>query len=143
MTKDDRRITLVARHPNAPGRQWDESNPNSRLIFLDALAFLRFAIDRGVNELGEDVERVVIDRTGTALQYLEALSKLPAEFVGDVLFVMNDGNGFLSSVGRGGDRVLYALAENDVNFYLETNRLVWPEMSTQWVEQSELRVGTA
>ena len=130
MTNDNRRITLIARHPNAPGRDWDESNPKGRLIFVDAVSFLRYAIDRGINELGEDVERVIIDRTGTALQYLDALASLPREFVGDVLFVLADGHGFLSSVGRGGDRVLYALTDRDVDFYLETNHLVWANEGT-------------
>jgi hypothetical protein len=129
MTNDNRRITLVARDPRAEPLNWDESNPHSRLIFIDALSFLRFAIDRGVSELNQDVERVIIDRRGTALQFLEALSSLPAEFVGDVLFVMNDGNGFLSSVGRGGDRVLYAVSPQDVGFYLETHGLIWKESS--------------
>ena len=96
----------------------------SRLIFIDALPFLRHAIDRGINKLEEDVERVIIDRTGTALQYLQALASLPAEFFGDVLFILSDGNGFLSSTGRGGDRVLYTLAGDDVDFYLRTNHLV-------------------
>ena len=131
MTTESRRITLIARDPGAKQLNWDESNPKSRLIFIDALSFLRFAIDRGVNELNQDVERVIIDRRGTALQFLEALSALPPEFVGDVLFVMNDGNGFLSSIGRGGDRVLYAVTPKDVNFYLETNRLVWPQAAMQ------------
>jgi hypothetical protein len=125
MTNDNRRITLIARHPNAPSRDWDESNPKSRLILVDAVSFLRYAIDRGVNELGEDVERVIIDRTGTALQYLDALASLPGQFFGDVLFVLTNGHGFLSSAGRGGDRVLYALTERDVDFYLQTNHLVW------------------
>jgi hypothetical protein len=129
MTADNRRITLIARDPGAKPLNWDESNPKSRLIFIDALAFLRYAIDRGVNELNHDVERVIIDRRGTALQFLEALSSLPTEFVGDVLFVMNEGNGFLSSIGRGGDRVLYAVSPQDIGFYLETNGLIWKESS--------------
>jgi hypothetical protein len=125
MTNETRRITLVARHPGGPGRVWDESNPKIRLIFVDALSFLRYAIDRGINELGEDVERVIIDRTGTALQYLDVLAHLPAEFVGDALLVTSDGNGFLSSSGRGGDRTLYALTPRDIEFYLRVNGLIW------------------
>lgn len=124
MTNESRRITLVARHPNAPGRNWDESNPKNRLVFIDALSFVGQAVDRRIHELKEDVSRVIIDRTGTTLEYLEALSGLPSEFVGDVLFVMAEGRGFLSSVGRGGDRVLYSLTQDDIDFYLETNGLV-------------------
>jgi hypothetical protein len=134
MTTETRRITLIARDPGAKQLNWDESNPKSRLIFIDAFSFLRFAIDRGINELNQDVERVIIDRRGTALQFLEALSSLPPEFVGDLLFVMNDGNGFLSSIGRGGDRVLYAVTPKDVNFYLETNGLIWKQSFAHQVD---------
>jgi hypothetical protein len=131
MTNDHRRITLVARQPGVSRRNWDESNPKTRLIFVDALKFLGHAIEGGINELGKDVHRVIIDRTGTAVQYLQSLAALPSQFVGDVVFVMSDGHGFLSSVGRGGDRVLYALDVRDVNFYLETNRLVFPQAAMQ------------
>lgn len=130
MTTDKRRITLIARHPGMQGRDWDQSNcAKSRLLFIDALSFLPHAIDRGVKELGQDVERVIIDRTGTAMQYLELLASLPNEFAGDVLFVRGDGDGFLSAIGRGGDRVLYAVTQEDVAFYLETHALVSPKVS--------------
>jgi len=127
MAKDKRRITLVASRRNGSKRDWDESNPNHRLIFINALGFLRDAIERGVNEIGEDVARVIIDRIGTPLQFLEVLSNLPIEFAGDVLFVLEDGTGYLSSNGRGGDRVLYEITEHDVDFYLQTNGLVWQQ----------------
>ena len=45
-------------------------------------------------------------------------------FTGDVLLIREDDSAFLSSLGRGGDRVLYALTANDLRFYLETNELV-------------------
>ena len=126
MNADSRRITLIARHPGMPERAWDDSTcGRSRLIFVDSLSFLPFALDRGINELGQDVDRVIIDRTGTAVQFLELLASLPHEFVGDVLFVRGDGAGFLSSQGRGGDRVLYALSVSDVDFYLMTHGLLY------------------
>jgi hypothetical protein len=34
------------------------------------------------------------------------------------------GDSFLSSVGRGGDRILYSLTPKDMEFYLRTNRLL-------------------
>ncbi len=132
MRNDSRRITLVARHPGNSARDWDMSNPiGSRLIFVDAMPFLAYAIDKGINELGQDVDRVIIDRTGTAVQYLELLASLPQEFTGDVLYVRSDGNGFLSSAGRGGDRVLYSLIARDVDFYLQTQGLLWSPLVEQ------------
>jgi hypothetical protein len=115
---------LIARDPRRPERDWDPSNPaGSQLIFVDAVAFLPFALERGLREKAQDVERVIIDTTGTPVQYLDLLASLPSEFVGDVLHIREDGGGYLSSVGRGGDRVLDSLTGNDVNFYLETNAL--------------------
>ncbi len=133
---DTRRITLVARHSSKPPRDWDFSNPmGSRLIFVDALSFLPFAIDQGI-KLGQDVDRVIIDRTGTAEQYLQLLASLPQDFLGDVLYARGDGDGFLSSVGRGGNRVLYSLSAEDIVFYLGTLELVWdaPAMAPE-IEQ--------
>ncbi|HUJ15262.1 MAG TPA: hypothetical protein VL284_15855 [Thermoanaerobaculia bacterium] len=127
MTQDQRRITLIARDARSAARDWDESNPNQRIIFIDAFQFLQYAVERAVQEAAEDLARVIIDRVGTPLQFLDVLSKLPVEFVGDVLFILENGSAYLSSIGRGGDRVLYALNEHDVEFYLHTNSLVWPE----------------
>ncbi len=47
-----------------------------------------------------------------------------AELSGDILLIHDNGAGFLSATGRGGDRVLYALTAHDVRFYLETQDLV-------------------
>ena len=49
------------------------------------------------------------------------------EFVGDVLYVCEDSNGFLSSVGRGGDRIIYSLRAADIDFYLQTHNLLWAQ----------------
>ena len=134
MTTDNRRITLIARDPSQDQLNWDESNPMNRLLFIDAISFLKLAIERGITQHHQDVERVIIDRRGSAVQFLEALSSLPSEFVGDVLFVMDDGNGFLSAIGRGGDRVLYAVPPHDIEFYLETHGLIWKQSSAYRID---------
>ena len=124
---DTRRITLIARNPRKPQRDWDFTNPaGTRIIFVDSLAFLPYALDRGVRESNHDIERVVIDDTGTPLQFLEFLSTLPHEFSGDVVFLGEDGGGFLSSASRGDGRVLYSLEQADIDFYLQTNSLTFP-----------------
>jgi hypothetical protein len=125
MQNDSRRITLVARHPGNAGRDWDHSNPiGSRIIFVDSLAFLPHAIERGI-QAGYDLQRVIIDGTGTPMQFLDLIASLPHEFAGDVLFVSPEGRTFLSSPGRGDGRVLYALCESDLEFYLQTSGLLW------------------
>lgn len=129
---DRRRITLIARNPRKAQRDWDFTNPTgSRIIFVDSLAFLPYALDRGVREPGYDIERVIIDDTGTPLQFLEFLATLPAEFAGDVVFLSDGGTGFLSSAGRGDGRVLYSMRTVDIEFYLQTNSLTWPEAAEE------------
>jgi len=129
---DRRRITLIARNPKKVQRDWDFTNPaGSHLVFVDSLAFLPYALDRGVKGMEHDVERVIIDGTGTAIQFLEFLSTLPAEFAGDVLSIGDDGKSFLSSVGRGDGRVLYALNHEDLEFYFQANSLTWPAVAAQ------------
>src|SRR5216684_90553 len=121
MIDDPRRITLLARAAASPARAWNVSGkaPN-RVIFVDAVSMLNFALDRA----NHDVERVLIDGTATAAEYLELLSGLPIAFVGDVLYMRGEGNSFLSTVGRGGGRLLYSLTPHDVDFYLQTFRLL-------------------
>lgn len=123
---DGRRITLIARDPNRPTRDWDFTNlAGSRIVFVDALQFLPYAIDRGVQTPDYDLERVIIDCMGTERQFLELLGSLPYEFTGDILFFCADGRGFLSSQSRGDGRVVYTLAAGDVQFYLQTHGLTW------------------
>jgi len=78
MTRDQRRITLIARRPGPFERSWDAArDAANRIIFLEALTVLRYALDGGVAEMQQDVERVVIDRCATPVQYLELLAALP------------------------------------------------------------------
>lgn len=71
-----------------------------------------------------DVERIILDRSASAEVFLRFLAALPVATTGDVMSLTADGGAFLSSVGRGGDRILYALGPGDVAFYLDTNRLM-------------------
>jgi hypothetical protein len=125
MTTDTRRITLITHAPRSPHREWDTTlDAPNRLIFVKAFTVLRFALGRGIEEMEQDVERVILDHSSTAADYLTLLTSLPAEFTGDVLLIRDDDSGFLSATGRGGDRVLYALRAQDVEFYLETHGLL-------------------
>ena len=121
MNTDSRRITLLTRNITAPQHAWDVSStaPN-RVILVEAFSMLAWALDN----VRQDVDRVVIDGTASATEYLEFLATLPNTFVGDVLYMRANGNSFLSSTGRGGDRVIYSLAPSDLEFYLATNLLV-------------------
>lgn len=121
----DPRITLIARQPTKPDFDWNHSRARAqRVAFLDSVSALSFALGAAMNDVGLDVERIIVDRTGDAEAFLNLLSGIPSEFTGDLLFIRDDGAGFLSATGRGGDRVLYALSGYDIRFYLETHDLV-------------------
>lgn len=122
--RDIRRITLIARANTAPVRAWDVSTrAANRLIFVDSFTILRGALDHA----SHDVDRLFIDGAATEGEFLSLLTTLPADFVGDVLFVSGEEHAYLSTVGRAGGRLLYSLLPDDVEFYLDAQRLVKKE----------------
>jgi hypothetical protein len=121
MRGDLRRITLLARAAASPTRPWNVTgNAPNRIVFVDVFSMLPFALDRA----NQDVDRVLIDGTATAIEYLDLLTTLPQTFLGDVLYMRTAGDSFLSSVGHGGGRLLYSLTLTDLEFYLQTNELL-------------------
>lgn len=125
MNPHEHRVTLIARHPSKPDVDWNYVRCHcENVAFLDSIAALKFAVRTAVHGSALDIERVIVDRAGSADDFLDLLAALPAELIGDVLFIRDDRSGFLSATGRGGDRVLYALTQRDVRFYLETQDLV-------------------
>jgi hypothetical protein len=124
---DTRRITLVTRHTQLPERPWEKSaDVPSRIVLLDSFTLLRYTVSSSLVSMDADVERIILDRSSSASDFLALLAELPREFSGDVVMIRDDETGFLSSTGRGGDRILYALSADDVRFYLETQQLVIP-----------------
>jgi hypothetical protein len=121
MNTDPRRITLLAGSVTAPAHAWNVSSsaPN-HVISVGTFSMLPWALDNA----RKDVDRIVIDGSASPVEFLEFLAGLPQTFVGDVLYMRAGGNSFLSSTGRGGDRVIYSLAPSDLEFYLQTNLLV-------------------
>jgi hypothetical protein len=120
---DIRRITLIARGPAAVVRTWDASNrAANRIIFVDSLSILTGAL----HHAAQDIQRLIVDGAVTEGQFLELLTTLPSDFAGDVLFV-NGEQAYLSTTCRSGGRLLYAMLPADVQFYLETQRLVTKE----------------
>lgn len=124
MRREDARVTLIATEATKPDLDWRVATATTRLAFVGSLTALRFALKSAVSDVGLDVERIVVDRAATAEQFLDLLTHVPLEFAGDLMLVRDDGSGYLSASGRGGDRVLYALKPHDVRFYLETHDLV-------------------
>lgn len=126
MIQDERRITLVVRTKPADRTWVAASNSATRIVVIDSLTLLRSTLASPLVRTDSDVERLILDRCCDAGEFLTLLAALPAEFTGDVVMVHEDGKSFLSAMGRGGDRILYALTDEDVEFYLEVARLVEP-----------------
>ena len=128
MATDSRRIPLLTRTDAAPQRDWDTTHDApERLVLVHAFTVLRYALSTGSAAMTHDVARLVIDHAATPAEFLELLAMLPPEFAGDVV-LLSSGSAFLSATGRGGNRVLYALTRDDVDFYLRTHGLVAREM---------------
>src|SRR5260221_30872 len=87
MLRDRRRITLITRPPaRHPDRPWNVApGAASRVIVVGSFTVLRYALEQSLSGMAQDVERLIIDRTATAAQYLELLASRPTEFPGDVL----------------------------------------------------------
>lgn len=120
--RPDGRVTLVATAATKPDLDW--SAATTRLAFAGSITAVRFALQSAVSDVGLDVERIVVDRAAGPEEFLELLSHVPLEFTGDLMLVRDDGGGYISATGRGGNRVLYALEASDVRFYLDTHDLV-------------------
>lgn len=124
-TNTDQRITLVARETTKPDVDWNYARSSPRRVaFLESVAALKLALGAALFDVGLDVERVIVDRAGAPGDFLDLLAAAPSEFGGDMVLINDDGGGFLSATGRGGDRLVYALSAQDVRFYLETHDLV-------------------
>jgi hypothetical protein len=121
----NQRITLICRDSNTPDRDWNLSkSSSSKIILTEQVNVLRYAVGETAAEMGVDVERIILDRVSCADNYLQLLAELPHYFTGDALYLKNDGSGYLSATGRGGDRVMYQLSAQDIRFYLETAGIV-------------------
>jgi len=119
----DRRITLINSLDDS--RDWHLSDDApSRIIFGSFFRVIRHTFNGELHEVGADIERVIIDRTATASEFLELLAHLSDQFVGDIIFIRDADNAYMSAIGRSGGRVLYALRSDDLRFYLETHGLV-------------------
>jgi len=117
---EQRRLTLVSR---GAGRDWESTDlASSSIMTIDSLSELTLTIVDLWMAL--DIERVILDGTAGASQFLDLMTALPQEFPGDVVMIRNDGSAFLSAISRGSGRVLYTLTATDVDFYLQANGLV-------------------
>jgi hypothetical protein len=124
MPYSQQRITLIARDRAKPPIDWNHTScMRARIAFIDSIQSLHEAVP-ALEELGLDIDRIIMDRSADAAQFLSILASTPTTFGGDILMIGEQGTGFLSASGRGGDRQLHAVSEHDIRFYLEAHDLV-------------------
>jgi hypothetical protein len=117
---EPKRLTLVSR---GGFRDWETTDlASSSIMAIDSLPELTIAVVDLCVAL--DIERVILDHTASASEFLDLLTALPQEFASDAVMIREDGSAFLSAMSRGGGRVLYTLTATDVDFYLQANGLV-------------------
>jgi len=133
MSMQTTRVTLVATPSEGAEILWSRAASMSRLLFFDTIAELRFSINFADGVVNFDAERMIVER-GSAEEFLALLSQIPFSFLGDVVLICDDRSGYLSAVGRGGDRILYVMNADDVSFYLEVSELV----SRHWIGSKNL-----
>ena len=126
------RVTLIAREATKPDVDWNyDACTQKLLVFVESMDTLRFALNMGIDEVALDIGRVIVDRSGNGDDFLDLLTGLPEAFTGDAILIRGDSTGVLSATGRGGDRMLYAMTEHDVRFYLEAHDLVTARIATR------------
>lgn len=126
------RVTLIARESTKPDMDWNYAAcRRTSVAFIQSVAALRYALSAAFTDVDLDVGRVIVDRAGNGDEFLDLLTGLPSEYIGDALFIRDNGSGVLSASARGGDRVLYALTPHDVRFYLEAHDLVTGRVSME------------
>ncbi len=124
MENESKRITLIARAAGAADCTWRlPAGSEKRLMVIAPTRGLRHTLVNWVLKSDYDVERVIIDRAVTHDGFLELLSALPDDYVGDLLMIDEQRRGYLSSSCRGGDRVLYRLSAEDVDFYFDSHEV--------------------
>jgi hypothetical protein len=125
MDPDRQRITLIStRRTTSPFRWGFAPDSENRIIYVRNPSMIGHALNTGLDELGRDVQRIIIDQTISADEFLDLLSSLTEHFPGDILYILNEEKAFLSSTGRGGNRVMYSLNGADVSFYMRAHYLI-------------------
>lgn len=71
-----------------------------------------------------EVHSVIFDKSIDASSFLQFLTSVPYEFRGDILFVDNSNQAFLSSCTPKDGRVLYRFSGLDIDFYIQA-KLGW------------------
>lgn len=96
---------------------WMSRDDRHRLEHVRDLVSVEAIVAGGAGEV--DHAGVILDRSVSAAQFLGLLTRVSADFRGDLLRINRDGSGALSTCALREGRFLYALDAADVAFYLD------------------------
>jgi hypothetical protein len=129
---DRKKATLVLPTIGGGLIDWSAaSKGGARVIEVWNLNLLQDSLHFTISNMDVEVVRVILDQSVDADRFLDFLSRIPAGFRGDILFIASEDRGFLSAVGRRDERVIYRLGREDVLFYLRVSGLA-VELASGW-----------
>jgi len=118
------RVSLIATTAGKASRDWKLGSSAQAVTFIDVPEAPVKTLRALLEDAELDLARLVVDGVIDNGTFLQVLVSMPNQSSVDILWITDAETAYLSSVGRGGDRVLYALTPFDVRFYLEVNDLV-------------------
>jgi CheY-like chemotaxis protein len=117
---NDSAITLVKSRPAWPGVRWARGPRIRHIESLDQIVRAMSMVRIAVASIGSIIIEERID--GTA--FLDLITSLPADFLGDILLIAGPNSAYLSSCGTAGVRSLYAMTDaQTIHQYLDANDL--------------------
>ena len=115
----DSDITLLTSRPAWKGISWQRGPQIRRVDTLDQIVRAMAT----VNIAAASIARIVIEEAIEGVSFLNLITSLPPDFLGDVLLIAGLGRAFLSSHLEGGARMLYLLDHEQLGRYLDLYRL--------------------
>lgn len=121
---DDQRsgkLVLLCAGGSEPSMDWELVSSLHNVVQVAEWRWAAAALETGVRELGREIHSVIFDQSTDALSFLQFLTNVPYEFRGDILFVESSHRAFVSSCTPRDGRVLYQLASQDLDFYIQAH----------------------
>lgn len=116
----DSAITLLRSRPAWKGVRWQRGPQIRRIESLDQIIRAMAT----VNIAAASIARIIIEEAIEGAGFLNLITTLPPDFLGDVLLIAAPGRAFLSSHMEGGARFLYLLeSDAEIEQYLDLYKL--------------------
>lgn len=133
----DSAITLLHSRPAWKGVNWQRGPQIRRVESLDQIIRAMSA----VTSAAASIARIVIEEAIDGTAFLNLVTNLPPEFLGDVLLIASPGRAFLSSAFDGSGRALYMIEDTRILAqYLDACGLRQGEAVEQRPRMERLRI---